>query len=108
MLEHWFRGIRLEFRSASPGVVLQDCPSVQNEPDVTAAELDRLPSVGKIRWREKDGAPADLGVSPPQLVAKGGKVRVVRDWPNYQFCLNEAPGNLPVNYGDKNEFLQLL
>ena len=48
MLEHGFRGIKLEFRSARPAVVSQAYPSAQKRPDVVAAEPDRLASLGKI------------------------------------------------------------
>ena len=62
MLGRWFCGINLEFRSAPPVVVLQDYPSAKNQPDVAAADLDRLASLGKILWSEKDCFLRDLTV----------------------------------------------
>ena len=75
----WFRGINLDFRPASPAIASQAYLSVINQPEVAAAELDRLASLGGVRWFEKGCAPPDLRVCPSRLIARGGKVRVVRD-----------------------------
>ena len=50
MLECWRRRISLDFRFAPPAIVLQDYQSVKDQPDIAAAGVDRLASLGKIHW----------------------------------------------------------
>ena len=108
MWEHGFRGMKLEFRSAPPVIVLQAYPSGQKQPDVVAAELFWLASLGAIHWYERDVAPSGLRMRPSRLIATAGKVRVLRDWSNRQYCLNEALVFPSVKYGDIDECLQPL
>ena len=108
MLGRRFCGIGPELRSAPPEIASQQYPSVQNQPDLAAAELGRLASLRKVHWKGKGYAPPDLRVRPPQLIAKAGKVRVVRGRPNHEYGLNEASVNPPVKYGDMYEFSWLL
>lgn len=69
MLEHWFRGIKVEFRSVPPAVVLQDFPSVRKQLDVSTAELGRLAPLGKNHWYGRDGAPPDPRARLSRLIA---------------------------------------
>ena len=47
MLGNWFRGIKLGFRSVCPVAVFQGDPSVRERPEVAAAGLDWLASLGR-------------------------------------------------------------
>ena len=51
------------------------------------------------RGRYRDGS---------HLIVTEDKVRVVHDWPDYQYPLNSALVNPPSQYGDIDDCLQLL
>ena len=61
----WFNGISLTFTEEPPVVVLPDYPSVAEDRQRAAAELDRLAGLGRIYWYEGDSYPPDLRVRPP-------------------------------------------
>lgn len=54
----------------------------ESEPELVAAGLGRLFSLGEIYWYGEVCLPPDLLVCPSQLIAKGGKVRAVHDRSN--------------------------
>ena len=103
-LGRWYRGIKLDFRYVSPVALSQDYPSVKHEPEVAAAELGRLSSLGEIHCFGEDCAPPDLRVRPSKLIATGGKVRVVGDWPNHEDGLDSALLNSPANFCGMEDF----
>ena len=58
--ERWFHGISLAFTSRPLPVVLPDYPSVNEDCEVAAAELDRLAPLGQIHWCDEVSYPPDL------------------------------------------------
>ena len=47
-LKLWFHGIELELLGKPPRVILEDYPSVRDQPEVAATEFDCPSSIGKI------------------------------------------------------------
>ena len=59
---------------------IPDYPSVRLQPDVAAAELDRLTKDGKIHWYEQGRVPSDLDIAPTTLILKSERSRLVHNW----------------------------
>ena len=83
------------FTSHPPPVVLPDYPSVNEDREVAAAGLDRLASLGEIHWCDNGSYPPNLCACPPRLIVREDKVRVVREWSDYQCSLNSVLVNPP-------------
>lgn len=81
-LEWRFEGIELETTESPRLAVLGDYPSVTENPEVAASEVDRPSGLSEITWYPAGHAPPDLRVCPLQLIGKPGKVRMVHDWSN--------------------------
>ena len=80
-------------------VVLPDYPSVSEDRQRAASELDRLAELGKIHWYENGSYPPDLRVCPSHLIVKGDKARVAHDWSRAAYPLDSALTNPPAQYG---------
>ena len=104
----WFEGIGLTFAAEPPVVVLPDYPSVAEDRQRAAVELDRLAGLGKIHWYEEGSRPPDLRVCPSHLIATEDKVRVAHDWSSALYTLNSVLSNPTVQCGTIDDFLQLL
>ena len=89
-------------------MVLSDYPSVAEDRQRAAAELDRLAGLGKIHWYEEGSRPPDLRVCPSHLIVKGGKARAARDWSRAMYPLNSMLSNPPVQFGATGDFLRAL
>ena len=76
----WFDGITLTFAEEPRVVIPPDYPSVVDDRQLAAVELDRLAGMGKIHWYEEGSYPPDLLASPSHLIVKEDKVRAARDW----------------------------
>ena len=103
-----FQGIRLASAKRPAPVVMPDRPSLNEDREAVASELDRLASLGKTHRYNGGSYPRDLCVCPSHLFVKGNGVRVVHYWPNSQYPLNSALANPPVEYGAMDGFLELL
>ena len=108
MLTQWFEGVELPLTECPPVVILPDYPSVVEDRQRAAVELDRLAALGKIHWYEEGSYPPDLRVCPSHLIVKGNKNRMVHDWSCAQYPLNALLVNRPVEYGAMDGFLSLL
>ena len=75
----WFQGFHLRTSARPKAAVQYEYPSVTHNPEVAAAELDRLASLSTITRCPAGDMPPDLRVRPSQLIVKPCKVRVVRD-----------------------------
>ena len=104
----WFDGISLDFSEAPPVVVLSDYPSVAEDRQRAASELDRLAGLGETHWYGAGSYSPDVRVRPPHLVAKGDKARVAQGWSRAGFPLNSMLSNPPVQYGAMGDFLRVL
>ena len=104
----WFEGIGLTFTEGPPVVVLPDYPSVAEDRQRAAVELDRLAGLGKIHWYEGGSRPPDLRVCPSHLIAMDDEVRVAHDWSSALYTLNSVLSNPPVQCGATDDFMQLL
>ena len=102
----WFGGIGLTFAEEPPVAVLPDYPSVAEDRQRAAVELDRLAGLGKIHWYEEHSYPPDLRACSPHLVSEEGNVRVAHDWSSPMYPLNLVLTNPPVQYGAMDDFLQ--
>ena len=87
MMAQWFNGVELPLIEPPPVVVLQDYPSVVEDRQTAAVELDRLADLGKIHWYNDGSHPPDLRVCPSHLIVKKDKNRMVRDWSCAQYPL---------------------
>ena len=103
----WFDSFQLS-RIGEPLVAgLPDYSSAVDDRERAAAWLGRLAPLGKIHWVAEGSYPPDLRVRPSHLIAKGDKVRVVRDWSHTASALNSASANPPVQHGAMDAFLGL-
>ena len=102
VLDSWFNGIQLPCLEEPP--VLPDCPSVADDWERAAVELDCLASLGKTNWYAEGSYPPDLRVRPSHVIAKEDKVRVVRDWPAAAFSWNSVLVNPPAQYAAMGDF----
>ena len=80
LIEVWRHGVVLEGHELADTFNVPDYPSVLSQPDVAAAELDRLTQEGKIHWFEPQRVPSDLNIAPTTLILKGDRSRLVHDW----------------------------
>ena len=108
MAAQWFHGVELPLTESPPVVILPDYPSVAEDRQRAAVELDRLAKLGKIHWYKEGSHPPDLRVCPSHLIIKGDKVRAVRDWSCARYPLNAMLVNPPVEYGAMDDFLGML
>ena len=63
-LKLWPRGIELGLSGEPLRVSMAEYPSVRDQPEVAATELDRLSAMGKIHWYHQGCHPPDLRVCP--------------------------------------------
>ena len=108
MMTQWFEGVELPLTESPPVAALPDYPSVVEDRQKAAVELDRLAALGKIHWYEDGSYPPDLRVCPSHLIVKESKNRMVHDWSCAQYPLNAMLVNPPVEYGTMDGFLELL
>ena len=73
----WTDGVLLEGHEHAPVQVMEDYPSVRDDPATAACELDRLTSEGKIYWYSAGDAPHDLHIAPTTLIVKQERSRLV-------------------------------
>ena len=76
----WFDGAELPLTEPPPVVILQDYPSVAEDRQRAAVELDRRADLGEIHWYKGVSYPPDLRVCPSHLIVKKDKNRMVHDW----------------------------
>ena len=76
----WTDGVLLEGHEHAPVQVMEDYPSVRDDPETAARELDRLTSEGKIYWYSEGTAPSDLHIAPTTLIVKQERSRLGHDW----------------------------
>ena len=81
ILRLWVQGFELELAGIPPRVITEDFPSFRDQPEVAAAELDRLPTLGKIHLFTRRRHLPDLRVCPSQLIANPDETRVAHDSP---------------------------
>ena len=79
-INEWLNGVRLSGTEGMIPFFFDDYPSLKQNADIAAAELDRLTSRQKIFWYPPGTAPANLSVCPGNLILKGARARVVQDW----------------------------
>ena len=104
----WFNGIRLTFAGEPPAAVLPDYPSVAEDGQRAAAELDRLAGLGRIYGYRGGSCPPDLRVCPSHMIVKGDKARAAHDWSCAAYPLNSMLSNPPAQFGAMGDFLQIL
>ena len=68
IVQLWADGVRLEGHEHAPIHVMEDYPSVRNDPETAARELDRLTTAEKIFWYAPGEVPHDLHIAPTTLV----------------------------------------
>ena len=108
MFPRWFEGVELPLTEVPPVVARQDYPSVLEDRQREAEELDRLADLGKIHWYEEGAHPPDLRVCPPHLIAEEEKNRMVHGWSRAQFPLNSLLVNPPAQIGAMDASLSTL
>ena len=91
----WFKGIELTLTEEPPVAVLPNYPSVMEDRQRAAVELERLAGLGGIHWREEGSHPPDLRARPSHLIAKGGRARAVHDWSRARCPVNSVLSNPP-------------
>ena len=107
-LHFWFRGIISDGTGTPSRVVLGDCPSVKKQPAAAAAELDRLPALGRIVRYPRGDRPPNLSACAPHFILEPDKVCTVHDRSNMAYRLNQLLVNPDVDDGDMHGFLRLL
>ena len=83
-IQRRFHGIRLQSSDQPKFAVLDDYPSVKENPKEVLDE---------ILWYLENDVPPDLRVCHLQLIVKPGEVRILRDWSNPKYGLNGVPYN---------------
>ena len=76
LIEVWRHGVVLEGHELADTFNVPDYPSVLAQPDVAAAELDRLTQEGKIHWYDPQRVPSDLNIAPTTLIMKRGQKQI--------------------------------
>ena len=99
VMDFWREGVRLAITSQPPPAVFPDYPSVFEDREGAASELDRLAPPGKVNWYNDGSSPPDLCVCPSDLIAKRDMVGAGHDWPSHQYPLNSILVNPPAEYG---------
>ena len=86
----WFRGTTLGATEIPGKTALGDLPSAREQPAVAVVEFDRFSGLGKITWYPSGERPESVRVRPPLLIAKPGRVRLLRDLPDPGCGLDDA------------------
>ena len=105
-IDEWLNGVRLAGAEGMAPFHFDDYPTLKDNAEIAAKELDRLTLRQKIFWYPPGTAPTNLSVCPGNLILKGSRARVVQNWAraglNQRFVIPE------VNYGTMDSFLKLM